>query len=110
LNIVADESVDAQIVDRVRSDKHTVQSIAEFNPGMDDQAVLRVSRDANAVLLRADKDFGELVFRQGLLHSGVVLIRLAGILPERKADLVSQTFAQYSQELHRAFAVLSLWR
>jgi len=37
--------------------------------------------------LTADKDFGELVFRQGLLHSGVVLIRLAGLEAESKRVL-----------------------
>jgi predicted nuclease of predicted toxin-antitoxin system len=65
------------------------------------------SRDANALLLTADKDFGELVFRQRLIHSGVVLIRLSGIEPNRKADLVSEVFSQYSEELSRGFAVLS---
>jgi predicted nuclease of predicted toxin-antitoxin system len=107
LNIVADESVDRQIVDRLRADGHSVQFVAELDPGVDDQAVLLKSREANAVLLTADKDFGELVFRQGLTQSGVVLIRLAGIAPERKADLVSGAFAQHSQELHRGFSVLS---
>jgi len=43
--------------------------------------------------LTADKDFGELVFRQRLLHSGIVLIRLAGLKPETKAELVVTAFA-----------------
>lgn len=107
MNIVADESVDIKIVDRLRADGHSVQSVAELDPGIDDEAVLLKSREANAVLLTADKDFGELVFRQGLAQSGVVLIRLAGIAPERKAELVSWAFAQHSQELHRSFSVLS---
>ena len=35
-----------------------------------------------AVLITADKDFGELVYRLGRIHAGVVLIRLAGLSPE----------------------------
>ena len=107
MNIVADESVDGQIVDRLRDDGHTVQYIAELNPGIDDETVIAKSREADAVLLTADKDFGELVFRQHLLHSGIVLIRAAGIEPEAKADLVSRAFTEHSRELYRAFAVLS---
>ena len=107
MNVVADESVDRQIVERLRSDGHSVQFVAEFDPGIDDETVLLKSREASAVLLTADKDFGELVFRQGLAHCGVMLIRLAGITPERKADLVSWAFAQHSRELHRRFSVLS---
>lgn len=107
MNIVADESVDRQVIERLRADGHCVQFVAEFAPGIDDEAVLRESRDSNAVLLTADKDFGELVFRQGLVHTGIVLIRLAGITPERKAVLVSWAFTQHAGELHRGFSVLS---
>jgi predicted nuclease of predicted toxin-antitoxin system len=107
LKIVADESVDKQIVNRLRSDGHDVLFIAELDPGIDDDTVLLRSRESNAVLLTADKDFGELVFRQRLLHSGVVLIRLAGLEAETKAELVATAFEQHADELKLGFAVLS---
>ena len=47
-----DESVDKQIVDRLRSDGHDVLFIAELDPGIDDDAVLSKSRKSNAVLVR----------------------------------------------------------
>ena len=86
MKIVADESVDRQIVDRLRMDGHDVMSIAELDPGIDDETVLGHSLRTNAILMTADKDFGELVFRQHLIHSGVLLIRLAGLKPELKAE------------------------
>ena len=89
MKIVADESVDKQIVDRLRSEGHAVLFVAELDPGIDDEAVLQRSRESSAVLLTADKVFGELVFRQRLLHAGVLLIRLAGLRPETKAELVA---------------------
>jgi predicted nuclease of predicted toxin-antitoxin system len=107
VKIVADESVDKQIVDRLRVNGHDVVFIAELAPGIDDETVLGHSRQANAILLTADKDFGELVFRQHLLHSGVLLIRLAGLNPNLKADLVATTFEQHGDELSAGFAVLS---
>lgn len=105
MKIVADENVDKQIVDRLAG--HNVLYIAELDPGIDDNAVLARSRESDAVLLTADKDFGELVFRQRLLHSGVVLIRLAGLDPETKAELVATAFEQHADELASGFAVLS---
>lgn len=107
MKIVADESVDKQIVDALRSNGHNVLFIAELAPGIDDEAVLLRSRESNAILLTADKDFGELVFRQRLLHAGVVLIRLAGLKPETKAELVATAFEQHADELQIGFAVLS---
>ena len=107
MKIVADESIDKQIVDRLRSDGHDVVFIAELDPGIADEAVLLRSRESDSVLLTADKDFGELVFRQRLLHSGVVLIRLAGLEPETKAGLVAKAFEQHAEELNLGFGVLS---
>ena len=49
-----------------------------MDPGIDDERVLRLADSQGALLLTSDKDFGELVFRQRLLHSGVILFRLAG--------------------------------
>ena len=107
MKIVADESVDKQIVDRLRADGHEVLFVAELDPGIDDETVLLRSRQSSALLLTADKDFGELVFRQRLLHSGVLLIRLAGLTPDRKAELVAAIFERHGEELLTGFAVVS---
>ena len=107
MKVVGDESIDKQIVDRLLSDGHNVVFVAELDPGIEDEAVLLRSRESNSVLLTADKDFGEFVFRQCLLHSGIVLIRLARLKPETKAELVVAAFAQHDDDLSLGFAVLS---
>jgi predicted nuclease of predicted toxin-antitoxin system len=55
----------------------------------------------------ADKDFGELVFRRQQINAGVLLIRLAGLSKESKADLVVDALRGHSDELAGAFSVLS---
>jgi predicted nuclease of predicted toxin-antitoxin system len=107
VTIVADENVDTAIVARLRADGHDVLYIAEDDPGIDDQTVLNRSRQTGSVLLTADKDFGDLVFRQRLLRSGVLLVRLAGIRPDVKAGLVAATFERHANELSSGFGVLS---
>ncbi|HLK21158.1 MAG TPA: DUF5615 family PIN-like protein [Bryobacteraceae bacterium] len=107
MNIVADENVDGQIVKRLRADGHEVLFIAEMAPGTDDETVLDHSRQADSVLLTADKDFGEIAFRQRRVHTGVLLIRLEGIAPELKAELVAKAFEQHGEELLTRFAVLT---
>jgi predicted nuclease of predicted toxin-antitoxin system len=107
VKIVGDESVDRQIVIRLRSDGHVVTYIAELDPGIDDDVVLLLAQQTGSLLLTADKDFGDLVFRLHRAHNGVLLVRLQGLDPERKADLVATTLAEHSDELADAFAVLS---
>ncbi len=107
MRCVADESVDRQIVEALRAEGHDVVYIAELDPGLPDDAVLDLSRTGDAVLVTADKDFGELVFRQRRLSAGVLLLRLAGLAPETKATLVRQSVVRHAAAIPGAFAVLS---
>ena len=107
MNFLADESVDRQIVDRLRQDDHLVWYVAEMAPGISDDAVLDLANREVALLLTADKDFGELVYRQHRLAPGVVLIRLAGLSPMSKAEIVASAIKKHTTELRRAFAVIT---
>jgi predicted nuclease of predicted toxin-antitoxin system len=107
VNLLADESVDRQIVDRLRQEGHAVRYIAEVEPGISDDRVLDLANQEADVLLTADKDFGELVFRRGRLTFGILLIRLAGLSPTRKADVVASSVGEHGPELLGAFAVLA---
>ena len=107
MNFLADESVDIQIVNRLREDGHDVLSVVEMEPGISDESVLAIANERNALLLTADKDFGELVFRQGLASKGVLLVRLAGLSPDFKAAVVSGAIRDHLTELSETFTVIS---
>ena len=104
---MADENIDRQIVERLRQDGHVVWYVAEMDPGVNDQGVLDLANHEQAVLMTADKDFGELVYRQHLVNPGVVLLRLAGLLPAVKAELVAGTVAGHLSEMAGSFVVIS---
>ena len=89
MKLVADESVDRAIVERLRRDGHTVFYVAESAPSIDDAAVIRQANENDALLLTADKDFGDINFRVGRIPAGVVLFRLAGLSVQSKATTVS---------------------
>lgn len=107
MNLVADEGVDRPVVERLRQDGHDVLYVAELSPSVADEEVLQQANGRRAVLLTADKDFGELVFRQGLVHSGVVLLRLAGLANATKAEIVGEVCRDRAAELIGAFSVVS---
>ena len=107
MNLLADESVDGRTVERLRQEGHDVAYIAELEPGISDDVVLDRANERNALLVTADKDFGELVFRQGLVNSGVVLLRLAGLSLETKAEIVADVLRAREAELLQAFSVIS---
>ena len=107
MNFLADEGVDRQIVDRLRQDGYLVRYVAEVDPGISDDAVLDMANREGCLLLTADKDFGELVFRQRRLTGGVLLVRLAGLSPTRKAEIVASAVSKHVTELPQSFAVVA---
>ena len=108
MNLLADEGVERQIVERLRPDGHDVLYIAEMQPGIPDEVVLSQANERAALLITADTDFGELVFRQRLVHAGVVLVRLAGLSSNTKAGLVSAALADHETGMSDdAFSVIS---
>lgn len=106
MNFLADESVDFPVVERLRQDGHSVAYVTELGPGMTDDEVLSLANQEGSLLLTADKDFGEMVFRQRLHTHGVVLVRLPGLSPARKAESVALAIGERAPELPRSFAVI----
>lgn len=107
MNFLADEGVDRPIVERLRLEGVSVWYVAEMQPSIADDLVLAIANQQGALLLTADKDFGELVFRQQRLAIGVVLIRLAGLSPISKAEIVAEAIKQHLSELTGAFTVIA---
>jgi len=107
VKLVADESVEGPTVEALRAAGHAVLAIAETAPGIDDEAVLQMAHREAALLLTADKDFGELVFRNSLRHSGVLLIRsLEADLEENAANTLA-AIERHGAELQNSFSVLT---
>jgi predicted nuclease of predicted toxin-antitoxin system len=107
VKFLADEGVDRQIVETLRQSGHQVLYVAEMEPGITDESVLALANRESALLLTADKDFGEMAFRQRLHMHGIVLIRLAGLSPIRKAETVASAVNQHAGELPHAFTVIT---
>ena len=90
MKFVADESVDKQIVDRLRNDVHDTLYIAEEKPGVLNDEVLDRAEKKQLLLITANKDFGELVFLQRRVTAGVVLIRLPDLPAHLKVVMPSR--------------------
>ena len=69
--------------------------------------VLSHANERQVLLITTDKDFGELVFRHGKLNAGVVLLRLAGVSPSQKAEIVSGALTAHGGEMETAFTVIT---
>src|SRR4051794_4335456 len=73
---LANENMPAEAVRAARQLGHDIVWMVERQPGAADPIVLELAQKERRVLITFDKDFGELVFRQGRAASpGVILLR-----------------------------------
>jgi predicted nuclease of predicted toxin-antitoxin system len=80
--------------------------VPELEAGISDDQVLGMAGADKAVVVTTDKDFGELVFRQGRTHHGVVLLRLHGLTNETRASIAAAGIREHAAELAGAFTVI----
>jgi predicted nuclease of predicted toxin-antitoxin system len=111
MNLLADESVDRQIVERLRQDGYNVSYVAELKSGITDTEVLELANQSSALLVTADKDFGELIFQHSSSSlNGVLLLRLGGLSAQRKAETVADAFRQHNKDFEDRFSVITSGR
>ncbi len=80
MKFIVDESTGRTVVEYLRTNGHDVISVAESMPQAKDQSILECATEQQHILITNDKDFGELVFRSGKAHGGVVE-RRQNVLP-----------------------------
>ena len=93
--LLADENVPKEAILALRHLGCDIAWIQEIAPGLKNGDVVDLARKQNRILLTFDKDFGELVFREGYAGlRGVILIRIGPRSPEVVAALLSQALQQ----------------
>ncbi|CAE6748877.1 MAG: DUF5615 family PIN-like protein [Nitrospira sp.] len=107
MNFVIDEGIDSAVIAQLRHNKHSVWAVAEMVPGLTDERILQIAQEREAILVTADKDFGELVFRQGHASHGVLLLRLHGLAAATKATLVGQVVDAHADKIPKSFVVVT---
>lgn len=107
MRLLADENVDRPVVLRLRDEGHEVVYVVELAPSVPDAELLRHFGSEPGLLLTADKDFAETVFRQGRVTTGIVLIRLSGLSPAHKAAIVAAALREHAEELRGSFVVIT---
>ncbi|MBD3407859.1 MAG: hypothetical protein GF411_17195 [Candidatus Lokiarchaeota archaeon] len=65
-----------------------------------------MAESSRSILMTADKDFGELVYRQGKAHHGIILVRLHGVPRENKVAILTTVLKEHEGKLVGAFTVV----
>lgn len=105
--LVADESVDFGIIQRLRLKGINVISISEKFSGIKDTEVIKIAAENKCILVTEDKDFGELTYRLKYIHSGILLVRLNDMARNERIEFVPEIIEKHFPQLQNNFSVLS---
>jgi predicted nuclease of predicted toxin-antitoxin system len=106
MRFLADESVEAGIVELLREEGHDVLYISETAPGVPDERVLQQAAAERRVLLTNDKDFAMLAFLQRMTSAGIVLMRMPHARARAKGEHLLDLAARYGARLRAAMTVV----
>ncbi len=104
--LVADESVEAPVVDNLRAAGYAVLAVASECPGAVDERVLALAERRGAILITNDKDFAHLAFLQRSARQGIVLIRLPRWRSAGKATRTLAVVRELGANLRRHMTVI----
>jgi predicted nuclease of predicted toxin-antitoxin system len=107
MRFIVDECVGPKVATWLRQQGHDVFSVYEQSRGIDDEAVLDIAFEEKRILVTNDKDFGEKVYRDKVLHHGIILLRLADQSAASKIAAIEQLLRNYSDRIEGSFAVLT---
>lgn len=108
MKFLADVNIEKPIVDELRKMGYDIEWVAEVNRYMDDMSIFKMAQKENRVLLTNDKDFGEIVFRQKLITTGIVLFRIKGQDVKGKEKLLKRLLSAHSDKIARHFVVVAM--
>ncbi|MBI2908718.1 MAG: DUF5615 family PIN-like protein [Chloroflexi bacterium] len=100
MKFLVDESSDARLAAYLKSLGHDATTVAsDYAPSLADQQILEIAQREGRVLIANDRDFGELVFRRGLPHVGVIFLRLSSTSLALKIARLNHVLATHASEL-----------
>ncbi len=77
MRFLVDECIFAQVVEHLRRDGHDVVWIGDIMPSARDRAVLLFANAERRILMSEDRDFGELIFRDGMPAIAIISLRVS---------------------------------
>ncbi len=107
MRFLVDECTGPTVAEWLRNQKHEVFSVFEEARGMDDDDIILKALEENWILITNDKDFGEKVYRDGLLHRGIILLRLEDERSQSKIQVLSRLLKIYPDRLSNTFVVVT---
>jgi predicted nuclease of predicted toxin-antitoxin system len=105
IKFLIDMGVGKKVEQWLKENNYNVKSVRDADIRARDVEVLDQAVAEGRMIITMDKDFGELVYNSGMLHSGVLILRLEDAKGEEKVEIVKQILIGFSEKIANKFCV-----
>ena len=105
MKLLVDVGVGKIVEEWLQTQGHDVLAVRDLDPRLPDSEILARAVREQRLMITMDKDFGELVYRSGQPHAGVLLLRLEEARSRQKVAVVQKVFRKHAKQLTGCFAV-----
>lgn len=107
LKFIADVNIEKPLIAFLLGTAYDIKWIPDYNCELTDHELLKMANAEKRILLTNDKDFGELIFLQGKVSSGIVLFRVKGQSVDRKVELLGNLLRDHADKLFKNFVIIT---
>ena len=105
LKFLFDVGVSRKVELWLKENGYDIKAVRDINPRLADKEILDIAVKEERIIVTMDKDFGELIYKSGLAHRGVLLLRLDEAGSDEKLAIVRFILDNYSDEIFDKFCV-----
>lgn len=107
LRFLVDESTGSGVAEWLRDAGHDVAMMPQSPVPTTDSDILDMAVQEDRIVVTNDKDFGELVFRSGKLHAGIILFRLNDESAVNRVQMAKIVIERHGDQLAGSFTVVT---
>jgi predicted nuclease of predicted toxin-antitoxin system len=104
--LLLDESVDVRLKVFLTAIGHDVLAIGiDYPAALSDNTVLSTAVSGDRILITNDRDFGDLIFKSGRPHRGVIYLRLRNRRPDHALSRIQDVITRFADRLDEFIVV-----
>jgi predicted nuclease of predicted toxin-antitoxin system len=110
LKFLIDIGVGKKVEQWLKDNGYDMKAVRDSDPKATDGTILKTAVSESRMVMTMDKDFGELVFKSGKSHAGVLILRLEDANGNEKVEAVKTIMEEHEDKLYGKFCVFQSGR
>ena len=107
MKFLVDECTGTSVVTYLCEAGYDAVAVFDVMPTADDKDILERAVLENRIVVTNDKDFGELIYRSGWEHRGIILLRLRNERAANKIRMMEIVLTRVGERLQHHYVVVT---